>query len=241
MVMAEAIERPRIEATVSDYSKGSHKAYALGADLGQSIDPTAISLIERDVYETGKIEQVQGLHYGATNSRRQLAVRFSLRALERLPLGTKYQSIAAILGERHALASEHGETTLLFDETGNRAGGDNIRAVVPSAIGCTLTASERDQRGDGRRWSISKANMVTGLLAAIESGDLIAAADLRDFDAFKAHLVDLRRRISTLGHMSFNAREGAHDDYVTSTGLAWWWARHQLNRCGARTIRLTGH
>ncbi|MEM7312695.1 MAG: hypothetical protein AAF497_06045, partial [Planctomycetota bacterium] len=136
------------------------------------------------------------------------------------------------IAARHLLTEQHGPTNLLFDETGNRAAGDMIRDRVPGAIGCTLTASEDDNQTMANRWSISKANMVTALLAAIENRELELADDLDDIDAFKAHLSDLRRKVSNMGKATFNAAEGAHDDYVTAAGLAYWACRNRylLNR-----------
>ena len=209
--------------TSYDYTVGSRSEFTLGVDLGQSIDPTAIALVERLVETTGKTEWIAGNLQGAMNPRAELAVSYRCRAVELLPLGTKYQAITEHLARRFDYVSGLGKTELVFDETGARAAGDMIRAAIRNAIGATLTGSERDARIDSQRWSVSKANMVSGLLAGIENGDLELADDLTDIDTLKAHLTDLRRKISALGHLSFNAREGSHDDYVTALGLAYWW------------------
>jgi len=233
MVMADYLV-----ASHDDYRLGPRSEFVLGADLGQSIDPTAISLVERLVQATGRTDATQGRMAGATNLRAELAVSFRLRAVELLPLGTRYQNVVGHLAMRVEQASTHGPCALVFDETGARAAGDMIRAAVPDAIACVLTGGEDDNRTANHRWSVSKPNMVTGLLAAIENTGLELADDLTDLDRFKAHLVDLRRKISSLGHMSFNAREGGHDDYVTAAGLAFWWATKY--EPGARVIRLEG-
>lgn len=227
-------------AAARDYLHGPRFEYVLGVDLGQSIDPTALVLAERECFETGEHEPVKGKIEGATNWRRELAVRFRFRAMATLPLGTVYQDAVAEIAARFKQTRQNGKIWLVFDETGARAAGDMIRAEIPDAVGCTLTASESDQRGDNRRWSVSKANMVTALFAAIENREVTAAENLADWDTFKAHLVDLRRKISNLGHMSFNAREGAHDDYVTAAGLAFWYAKNRLGADGARAVKIEG-
>ena len=239
-MVATLEEPPIIAAEPADHAKGAHVAYALGIDLGQSIDPTAMALIEREVYGTADWQPIKGQMEGATNWRPGLGVRFTVRALKLLPLGTSYQAIVAEIGMRYEQTAQFGKTQLVFDETGARAAGDMIRERIPNAVGCTLTASEKDARIGPRRWSISKPNMVTGLLAAIESGQLGAAKDLDQFETFKAHIVDLRRKVSNLGHFSFNAREGQHDDFVTAGGLAWWCARHRLWRRAAHMTHLLG-
>lgn len=165
-------------------------------------------------------------------------MRYRLRAVERMRLGTTYQDIAAHIAGRQQQAAAYGPVVAVFGETGNRAAGDLIRELVPGAVACILTGSEQDQPIAPRRWSVSKANMVTALLAALESRDLELAGDLTDLAGLKSHLVDLRRRISAIGHMTFNAREGGHDDYVTACGLALWWAARP--RGVRRAIRVVG-
>lgn len=208
-----------------DHKLGARSTYCLGCDLGQSIDATALVVIERRVEDTGKTEMVKGEHEGAMNPRRVLKVCHIVKGAELLPLGTDYHAIAEHIAARRLQLAELGSAELVFDETGARAAGDLIRAAVPNAVAVVLTGSEKDEN-HGRRWSVSKANMVTSLLAAIEAKDL-QLADLDDKDRFIEHLVDLRRKVSSLGHFSFNALSGKHDDYCTAAGLAWWRLTHR--------------
>lgn len=228
------------QPTGADYRQGPHSRFVIGADLGQSVDQTAIIAIERKVEATEEVKTRPGRHYGATDVYRELQVSYRLRGAELLPLGTTYQAVAAHLAARVESTKPFGPVNLVFDETGNRAGGDLIRAAIeaPRPIACTLSPSERDNQISNRRWSVSKANMVTGLLSALENGYLTIAGDLRDFDNFAKHLVDLRRKISAMGHLSFNAREGGHDDYVSAAGLGWWWCSRPLAR--VRQTKLAG-
>ena len=204
--------------TDADRQNAGLSTFTLGVDLGQSIDPTALALIERRVTATGKHESRPGHQVGATEWSPIVHIGFWIRAVELVPLGTRYQNVTARVAERFNQASELGATDLVFDETGARGVGDMIRAVVPDAYAVVLSGGESDNRITAHRWSVSKANMVSALLAAIETNDLKIADGLTDMDAFTAHLTDLRRKISSLGHMTFNAREGAHDDYVTAAG-----------------------
>ncbi len=236
--MVDAAEKPKAEAlphylvpNSRDRQRPQTSTFTLGVDLGQSIDPSAMTLIERRVIWDGKTWHPHpGRLEGGTEMLRTVKLSFWIRAVELLPLQTRYQTVVTSIAERFNQASQLGECELVFDETGARAAGDMLRAAVPNAIACVISGGESDNSLGSNRWSLSKANMVSGLLAGIEVGDLKLAADLSDMDQFVAHLVDLRRKISALGHSSFNAREGAHDDFVTSAGLAWWRAARKIGR-----------
>lgn len=228
------------KAEPADYRLGPRSTFTLGADLGQSIDPTAICVIERRCFATGATEMVRGVHEGAANPRAVLAVRRIIRGLELLPLGMSYYDVADHLAARRRLIEEKtgGHCSVVFDETGARGTGEIIREQIPSASGVTLTGGDDEAYLGDRRWSLPKAAMVTRLLGAIEARDLEGAADLTNFEGFVRHLVDLRRKVSTLGRYTFNAREGGHDDYVTAAGLAYWWASRPIPYIGM--IKLTG-
>jgi hypothetical protein len=225
--------------TSRDRQRPGTSTFTLGVDLGQSIDPTAMTLIERRVMWDGKSwTPKHGRQEGATDMLRAVHLGYWIRAVELLPLQTRYQTVVTSVAERLNHAAELGACELVFDETGNRAAGDMLRAAVPNAIACVISGGESDNSLGSRRFSLSKANMVSGLLAGIEVGDLKLATDLTDMDQFTAHLVDLRRKISSLGHSSFNAAEGKHDDYVTAAGLAWW--RASRKQGVARRVRVKG-
>lgn len=238
----ETTQQPALrvqKAEPADYRLGPRSTFTLGADLGQSIDPTALCLIERRCFETGNTEWITGAREGAMNPRRELAVRRIIRGLEILPLGKSYYDVADHVAARKVQADALGKCQLVFDETGARGTGEIIRERIPTAIGVVLTGtSDEENYLSENRWSLPKADMVTRLFGAIESRDLEGAADLTDFEGFVRHLIDLRRKVSAIGHYSFNAREGAHDDYVTAAGLAYWWSSRPIPHVGE--IRLLG-
>lgn len=226
------------KAEPADYRLGPRSTFTLGVDLGQSIDPTALCLIERRVFGTGEVEWTRGTREGASNPRRMLAVRRIIKGLELLPLGKSYYDIADHIAARKAQIDGHGKCSVVYDETGARGTGEIIKAQIPAAIGVALTGGDEDNDlGDGHM-TTSKAHMVTRLLGAVESMDLEAADGLPEFDGFLRHLVDLRRKVSILGRYSFDARSGAHDDFVTAAGLAYWWASRPIQFVGE--VRLIG-
>lgn len=76
--------------------------FALGCDLGQAIDPTALAIVERIV------EAKVPLEVGTDLRQRPGPPRFELRYLERLPLQTPYPAVIAhVAAAREAAAVGH--------------------------------------------------------------------------------------------------------------------------------------
>jgi len=226
-----------LSARPSDYDLGPHSTFALGVDLGQAIDNTSLAVIERCVFGTGETRPVRGRSPYATSIQNVLRVRYIVRGAELLKLGTNYHDVAAHIALRCAQTQRFGRCTVIFDESGARGTGDIIRSAIPGALAAVLSGGEADNALGGRRYSISKANMVTSLLGAIEAGDL-QFAELPDFENVAKQFVDLRRKVSPIGHLSFNARDGSHDDYVTAFGLAWWLVSRDVGQ--RRMVRFSG-
>ena len=91
--------------TSQDQNNAGLSTFTLGVDLGQSIDPTALTLIERRVTATGKHEPRPGRQEGATEWSPIVQIGFWIRAVELVPLGTRYQNVTARVAERHQQAS----------------------------------------------------------------------------------------------------------------------------------------
>ena len=100
--------------TAADTQNAGLSTFVLGVDLGQSIDPTALALIERRVTATGQHEPRPGRQEGATEWRPIVQIGFWIRAVELVPLGTRYQNVTARVAERHQQASELGQTELVL-------------------------------------------------------------------------------------------------------------------------------
>ncbi len=207
------------------------RTYTVGVDLGQTIDPTAIAIIEREVVpgifvrqrrETGDGTMLD--MWGRDTSKDRST--FVLRHLERLPLGTDYTAqvgyVYSLMG-RPPL-SNTPNTALIIDQTGvGRAVFDMFNATGLNPIGCTITGGENETRSaDG--WRVAKLQLVSRLQAMLHSGALEIAADLPDLAALKAELQNFRVNFTAIGNMTFAARVGAHDDLVLAVAIALWYA-----------------
>lgn len=78
------------------------KTIAIGVDIGQRVDPTAIAVVEHDERETGRtfMERVLdpwGLTDPADVETAELETLYTVRSADRLPLNTAYPQVAATL------------------------------------------------------------------------------------------------------------------------------------------------
>lgn len=217
-------------------SRATQRTYTVGVDLGQTTDPTAIAVIEREVIpgvslrhrrqtRDGSIAEAWG--YDTAKDR----TTFVLRHLERLALGTSYTAQVAYV---HSLMGRPPlgtpDTALIIDQTGvGRAVFDMFNAAGMSPIGCTITAGENETRcADG--WRVAKLQLVSRLQAMLHSGQLEIAADLPDLAALKGELQNFRVNFTAIGNMTFAARVGAHDDLVLAVAIALWYAEFRTRQ-----------
>jgi hypothetical protein len=188
--------------------------YVLGADLGQSTDPTAIAILEH--------RKVWHKHWSGRDTI-MVEERLDVRHLARLPLGMSYPAVVEAVGAllaRPPLADH--ECELVIDETGvGRAVADlfDVYGLNPTRV--TITAgAEQSQSGNG--WHVAKQILISTLDARLHTGELKFAADLLEALALRDELLDFRRKVSVAGRFSFEARVGKHDDLVLAVALALW-------------------
>jgi hypothetical protein len=186
--------------------------YVLGADLGQSSDPTAIAVIEHThafrEYARGGSDQHEDI--------------FAVRHLARLPLGLSYPAVVqevALLLARPPLV---GNCELVVDETGvGRAVADifDTAGLAPTRV--TITAGA-DQSFVNGSWHVSKQALISTLDARLHTGELGFAAELTEAGTMAEELKDFRRKVSVAGRYTFEARVGKHDDLVLAVAIALW-------------------
>jgi hypothetical protein len=194
----------------------------VGVDLGQSTDPTAISVMNHRVLPLDRWHMIE-----KTQTRRQKkAEHFDVRHLERLPLGMSYpqqiQRVVNLLGRSPLNALR---PKLVIDETGvGRPVGDMFDAagLWPNRI--TITAGLDATQHGGNTWHVPKGLLISNIEAHSHSGELRIAAAANDAAALKEELKDFKRKISEAGRTTYAARVGAHDDLVLSVAITLWMA-----------------
>jgi hypothetical protein len=192
--------------------RNSTVKFAMGCDLGQSVDPTAICVLEHThafrEHERGGADQFEDI--------------FAVRHLARLPLGLSYpaqvQEVAMLIARKPI----SGQCELVIDETGpGRAVADLFDATGLRPTRVTITSGAEQSFVNGS-WHVSKQVLVSTLDARLHTGELRFAKELLEAETMREELRDFRRHVSTAGRYSFEARVGKHDDLVLAVAIALW-------------------
>jgi hypothetical protein len=197
--------------------------YFIGLDLGQSQDFTAIGVIEKTEVRLADRNPVTWAY--ETESRLQL------RYMRRLPLGMAYPDMVSKVCELIEPLAVAGDCTLIVDATGVGAPVvDLIRSMGPACriMPVHITGANRESQADGT-WYVPKRDLVTGLQVMFQEARLQISARLVEVPALLHELMQMRVKISSLGHDSYGCwRDGEHDDLVLALALACWRAKREL-------------
>jgi hypothetical protein len=204
--------------------------YFPALDLGQRRDHTALAVLERADYVGGRDP--------ATWERRKER-RLSVRHLERMKLGTPYPEIVERARSLTRSAELQDRCTLVVDATG--VGAPVVDMLRRADLGCgivpvQITHGMRVTYHDGY-YGVPKRDLVVGLQAKFETGEVRIAAGLAEGATLMKELMDMRVKVSAAGHEGFGAwREGTHDDLVLALALACWRAGMGENRWGTSDL-----
>jgi hypothetical protein len=145
---------------------------------------------------------------------------FEVGFLQRLPLGTPYPEIVAHVGR--ILAHMPASTELIIDETGvGRPVADLFAYSGISPIRVQITAGTAETR-DGMRYFVPKLVLISRLQALLHQGLLKIQRSLPEAEVLVRELQDFRVQYTATGNLTFNAREGKHDDLVLALAVACW-------------------
>lgn len=185
--------------------------YFIGLDLGQTQDYTALAVLER----TGVAAQAQ----------------YSVRHLQRFPLGTPYTAIVPAVARLASDPSLSGNVTLVVDQTG--VGRPLVEMLmrepgIPSLVPVTITGGHAVTiAADGSR-HVPKKELVTCLQLLLQGRRLKIARGLPDAEVLTQELMNFRIKITAAANETYGAwREGQHDDLVLAVALACWSAERE--------------
>lgn len=194
----------------------AHKrTYAVGVDVGQAHDPTAICVASR--------VDTKAVNPALADHNPHKAARYEVQHLERLPLGLAYPQqvdrVEQLMVRPPLIRPAAG---LLLDYTGvGRPVFDMFaqRRALRFVQGVLIT-SGREASETPSGWTVPKGELVSRLQALLHAKRLRIAATLPDAAVLARELQDFRVRFTDAGNATFNAREGAHDDLVLALALA---------------------
>ena len=206
----------------------------IGVDIGQKVDPTAIVVAELSQRATGRM--VPGWRYNqyAVDEHEAQDSVYTVRLIERLPLGTAYPDVArrivAILVnmvQRRQVGTPRLERDLYVDATGvGQPVVDILREslnATPQAQDCriyalTFTNSDKYDRDAGR---LGKAHLVSRLQALMQTQCVKLPPNNPEAQVMARELKDYEMKVSQDGADTYGAfKVGTHDDLATALGLA---------------------
>jgi hypothetical protein len=193
--------------------------FFMGVDLGQASDPTAIAMVRRVQFECR-----DGL--GWREEKRPL---FQVGHLERVALHTPYPVIVQHVDRlmRHPACA--GNLDLAIDQTG--VGGpvaDIFRQAGIDFVGVVITGGQGETSPSSSLAHVPKLKLISHLQALLHGERLQIQKNLPEAPILVSELQNFRVRYSESGHLTFNAREGKHDDLVLALAIAVWRAMRPL-------------
>jgi hypothetical protein len=223
----------------------ARRRWVVSVDLGQSIDPTAVAVLEvitrqgvRDAYWDAPeamrptIWEPPRSWFRTTDVGLELhspkaPARIVVRHLNRLPLRMAYPDQVAHVAKLLKLPPlDRERPDLVVDQTGvGRPVVDMFRRAGMRPIGCTITAGtqETQDEKDRTEWRVAKLLLVSRLQAALHEQTL-NIANVPDAQTLGQELADFRGVFTDTGYARFGARDGAHDDLVLAVAIGVWYA-----------------
>lgn len=201
------------EALQNAIEAGTRRRFTIGADLGQTTDPTAIVIIE--TIDRPVPQYQSGVQVEPTRK-----ISHQVRHIERMPLRTPYDRVV-----EHVLRLKStgplNAAPLAIDHTGvGRPVFDLFKhANIKPLVGITITAG-REVRETADGFTVPKLELISGVQARFATGALKIAAALPDAKALVSELADFRVRSGSSGATYMGARDGAHDDLVLALAIA---------------------
>ena len=191
----------------------------VGLDLGQANDWTAISVVDVGGPPDAVKRQAQGL---------EVKPIYRVRTLVRAALGTPYPVIVKQVNDWLAKLKPRSPS-LVIDATGvGRPVVDMFDAYGVHSMAVTITGGDHTNQ-DGRHIRVPKKDLVGTCTKLFQTERLRIQESLPLRDTFVRELNSFRMKQSAAGHISYDAREGEHDDLVLSVGLAVWAAERDCN------------
>lgn len=209
----------------------------IGVDLGKLTDPTALVVMARSL----SVDLVTGLPERST--RGDAIYRWECRAIKRYKLGTAYLSIVADVVRICRRPELHPGLRLVLDSTGVGVAVTEMftRALVSfPEVEChtvSITAGEgfsavttlaRTNMVARGQWRVSKIQLIAAIREVLENRRFKITPDpetgkpIEFAEVLIRELQNFRERITESANMTYEARQGQHDDLVLATCLPIW-------------------
>lgn len=226
-------------------------SYAVGVDLGQVQDHTAIAVVGLDDRYLAARRARDKAYDSLSRARKdphldEADLRviereiddgaesvpepvYEVRHLERLPLGTRYPEVVGRIEDLLNTPPLADECALAVDATGvGVAVTDMLRKAGLYFDSVTITSGEKENH-EGSYWRVPKRDLTSACQVLLQQRRLRIAASLPEAKTLTQELLSFRYKITQASNLTYEAwREGAHDDLVLALSLAVWEAEKGL-------------
>jgi hypothetical protein len=200
---------------------GHDVQHALGLDLGQSGDPSALTVVRQLTPYSLEKERKRPHGPGIKVTKEHGTTRYEVVWIEQFDLGTPYTEIVERVA--HVKGYPPGDTPLALDATGVGAPVVDMfkeEGVIPKEI--TFTGGKKVKR-DGHSFSVPKKDLATTVQTLLQTGRLKIAEELPHAGTLVREMKTFRVKIGASGHARFeHAMEGDTDDILMSLACAIW-------------------
>ena len=194
--------------------------YVSGLDLGQANEFTALAVLERRTppHDDDKFEQPLST--------------FSVRHLERFPIGTPYATIFERVSTLFSSMPLPGNT-LIADQT---AVGDPVirslrRANILGGYKRIVVTNSLEASHEAGFWQVPKKDLVGTLQVLLQEQRLKIAAQLPEVPTLVEELLNFRLKPAPVSTDPLAAwREGPQDDLLLAIAIAAWWIERERHR-----------
>jgi hypothetical protein len=193
--------------------------HILGLDLGQSSDPSALTVTEKRVPVWNPMfEDVQ-----------RGEARYAVVWIERFDLGTRYTDVVQKAKAVKDAPQTGHDPPLVMDATGigapvvdqfHEAGVEPVQVVFTSGREPTV-----DRSGDSLTYGVPKRDLATLVQSLLQSRRLTIAEGLDGAGVLVREMKSFRVKMTDAGHARFeHATESETDDVLLSLACALWYA-----------------
>lgn len=202
---------------------GHNQQHVLGLDLGQSNDPSALTVTRKRT----PFEYVAGDALGDWEARTGTP-QYGLVWIERFDLGTPYTEIVRRVAAVQRAPETGEDPPLVMDATGVGAAvvdqfqDEGLRpAQVVFTSGDSVTH-------EGDVFRVPKADLATTVQVLLQNGRLTIAEGLDEAEVLVREMKRFRVKYTEAGHARFeHAKETDTDDVLLSLACALWHAEHR--------------
>lgn len=195
--------------------------YHIGLDLGQSVDYSAIAIIEKRTL-------IDYRHRTVSDES-----EFSLVGLKRFVLKTPYPQIVREIAERLSVPPfDDGEPIFLVcDKTGVGQGifdlilENDFLSNRCDLIGVQITGGH-SVSGQGSVRNVPKRDLVFLLAIELQKGNLKIASQIPEAKILVSEMQDFELRFTPKANDTYGAINGQHDDLVIASALGLWSAKN---------------